>query len=282
MAPSIENNPLVGTSICAVLLAYIASQHITKFIQEKKKFKIEEKEKHSASSSSIIETAQKTGYSPGQSYATPDAVVKYYIKDMDDESYQESPVEIDKKDADTPDEWVPRHKDLVRLTGRHPFNCEPPLDRLYDKGFITPTALHYVRNHGAAPLSSWDDHIVYIGGLAPNPIQLKMKDILALPSHSLPVTLVCCGNRRKEQNMIKQSIGFNWGAAGVATGVWTGARLIDVLKLAGIEGIDNWEEGMHIRFASESEKGGDKLPGGVYGTSVTLEKAVSSIICVDI
>ena len=31
---------------------------------------------------------------------------------------------------------------------------------------------------------------------------------------------------------------------------------------------------MHIRFASESDLGGDKLPSGVYGTSVPLEKAL--------
>ena len=30
--------------------------------------------------------------------------------------------EIDKRDADTPDNWVPRHPALVRLTGKHPFN----------------------------------------------------------------------------------------------------------------------------------------------------------------
>lgn len=47
------------------------------------------------------------------------------------------------------------------------------------------------------------------------------------------------------------------------------------MTTTGIEGIDNFKEGMHIRFASENEKGGDKLPGGVYGTSVSLEKAVS-------
>lgn len=47
------------------------------------------------------------------------------------------------------------------------------------------------------------------------------------------------------------------------------------IYVLGIEGIDNFKEGMHIRFASESDKGGDKLPGGVYGTSVSLEKAVS-------
>jgi nitrate reductase (NAD(P)H) len=74
--------------------------------------------------------------------------------------------------------------------------------------------------------------------------------------------------------MIKQTIGFNWGAAGLSNGVWTGVRLRDVLKLAGVTGADDYKPGMHVRFASEHEKGGDKLPGGVYGTSVTLEKAL--------
>eukprot|EP01051_Picozoa_sp_SAG22_P003113 SAG22_NODE_147_length_17533_cov_46.384536_12_plen_278_part_00 len=44
-----------------------------------------------------------------------------------------------------------QHPDLIRLTGKHPFNCEPPLDTLYNQGFITPTSLHYVRNHGERP-----------------------------------------------------------------------------------------------------------------------------------
>ena len=35
---------------------------------------------------------------------------------------------------------------LCRLTGRHPFNCEPPLPHLMTSGFVTPTALHYVRS----------------------------------------------------------------------------------------------------------------------------------------
>lgn len=61
-------------------------------------------------------------------------------------------------------------------------------------------------------------------------------------------------------------------------GIWTGARLIDVLRLAGIESIEQFPPGLFVRFASEHEKGGDKLPGGVYGTSIPLEKAVCSSI----
>ena len=140
-----------------------------------------------------------------------------------------------------------------------------------NKGFITPYSLHYVRSHGAVPAIKFSQHRVHIGGLVPNPIMLSMQDIMSLPHRSIPVTLVCCGNRRKEQNMIKQTIGFNWGAAGVSTGVWTGARLCDILKLAGVEAP---QYGLHVRFASEERLGGDKLPNGIYGTSVPIQKAM--------
>jgi nitrate reductase (NAD(P)H) len=72
--------------------------------------------------------------------------------------------------------------------------------------------------------------------------------------------------------MIQQTIGFNWGAAGVGNAVWSGATLIDVLALAGITKLSDFPPGMHIRFASEPEHGGDALPNGVYGTSVPLSK----------
>eukprot|EP01037_Dinobryon_pediforme_P024579 gene24579-26416_t len=56
-------------------------------------------------------------------------------------------------------------------------------------------------------------------------------------------------------------------------GVWSGVRLIDVLRLVNVENINDFPVGLFVRFASEHEKGGDKLPGGVYGTSIPLEKA---------
>jgi len=40
--------------------------------------------------------------------------------------------QIDDRDVGTSDDWIPRHPDLVRLTGRHPFNCEPPLSSLME------------------------------------------------------------------------------------------------------------------------------------------------------
>ena len=59
--------------------------------------------------------------------------------------------EIDEQDKATPDNWIARDTRLVRLTGKHPFNCEARISTLYEQGFITPSALFYVRNHGAVP-----------------------------------------------------------------------------------------------------------------------------------
>ena len=175
--------------------------------------------------------------------------------------------EIDKRDADTPDNWVPRHPALVRLTGKHPFNVEPPLPTLMEQGFITPASLHYVRNHGAVPKIKWEEHTLTVGGLVDKPLTLTMADIIALPAREIPVTLVCAGNRRKEENLVAQTIGFNWGAAGCATSVWKGVRLCDVLKLAGIKSPK--EGANHVCFV-----GVEKMPKGRYGTSINYFTAM--------
>ena len=64
-------------------------------------------------------------------------------------------VSIDEQDQFSPDNWLPRSSDLIRLTGKHPLNAEPHLSHLFDAGLITPNELHYVRNHGAVPRLLW-------------------------------------------------------------------------------------------------------------------------------
>jgi DMSO/TMAO reductase YedYZ molybdopterin-dependent catalytic subunit len=49
------------------------------------------------------------------------------------------------------------------------------------------------------------------------------------------VTLVCAGNRRKEQNVVRKTKGFSWGAAGVSNALWTGVMLHEILKKAGLK-----------------------------------------------
>ena len=175
---------------------------------------------------------------------TPPAHVIETAKSMFD--LQSTP---DYRDKGTPDEWVPRDGRLVRLTGRHPFNVEPPLSVHNKFRFITPSCLHYVRNHGACPKLSWDEHKISIGGpsnLVPQPFEIGMNELAAMETRELPVTLVCAGNRRKEQNMIRQTIGFNWGAGGVSTNVWKGVMLRDLLLKAGVS--EKNMAGKHVEF----------------------------------
>ncbi|KAF0477190.1 nitrate reductase [Gigaspora margarita] len=179
---------------------------------------------------------------------------------------------IDPRDVGTPDDWIPRHPEMVRLTGKHPFNAESPLSLLMDQGFITPNPLHYVRNHGPVPKLHWDTHRLIVDGLVSKPLNLSMNDIEKFPYKEFPVTLVCAGNRRKELNMIKQSKGFNWGSVAVSCAIWKGVPLNYILKLAGINLDDCINDPRYICFI-----GADKLPNDYYGTSIPLEWCLNDI-----
>lgn len=70
--------------------------------------------------------------------------------------------------------------------------------------------------------------------------------------------------------MVKQTIGFNWGPAGISNSVWRGVPLCDVLKRCGIYGRKNGA--LNVCF-----EGAEDLPGGggsKYGTSVKKEVAM--------
>lgn len=58
------------------------------------------------------------------------------------------------RSQETPDSWVSRDARLIPLTGAFPFNAEPPASELI-KSLITPTSLHFVRNHGPVPRLNW-------------------------------------------------------------------------------------------------------------------------------
>jgi nitrate reductase (NAD(P)H) len=192
--------------------------------------------------------------------------------------------ECDYRDKGTPDEWLPRDGRLVRLTGRHPFNVEPPMSIHNKYRFITPSSLHYVRNHGACPQLKWEEHTIAFGGpFVTNPFEISMDELVSMEPRELPVTLVCAGNRRKEQNMIRQTIGFNWGPAGVATNVWKGVMLRDLLLKAGVS--DKNMRGKHVEFIGIEDLPNKVGPGPFpdepwgklvkYGTSIPLARAMN-------
>jgi len=178
------------------------------------------------------------------------------------------PAEVLEEDLKTPDSHVQRDPRLIRLTGIHPFNVEAPLSALYDEGFLTSPELFYVRNHGAVPevhdatIQDWE---FSIEGLVKNPIKLTLKQLIEeYEQITVPITLVCAGNRRKEQNQVRKSKGFSWGAAGVSTALWTGVPIGELIRKA-----------LPTRGARYvCMEGADKLPNSYYGTSVKLNWAM--------
>jgi len=174
------------------------------------------------------------------------------------------PVEVLNVDKKTPDSHVPRDPRLIRLTGVHPFNVEAPLSDLFNEGFLTSPELFYVRNHGAVPQVEDEqcfDWEFTVEGLVENPLALRLRDLINdYEVKTYPVTLVCAGNRRKEQNIVRKSKGFSWGPAGLSTALFTGVIMADVIKMA--------NPNRNAKYVCM--EGADELPNGYYATSVKL------------
>jgi nitrate reductase (NAD(P)H) len=170
-----------------------------------------------------------------------------------------SPDHVLEIDQNTPDNWIPRSEEQVRLTGAHPLNSEQSLKVLEREGLITSNAVHYVRNHGAVPKLDWKTHKVAVSGLVEKPKEFSMDELSKMPAINIPVTISCDGNRRKEVNAIRHSKGFDWGSGGIGTAFWCGVRLCDILKQVGVKSFADGAK--YVCF-----DGADEPKNGTYGT----------------
>lgn len=85
---------------------------------------------------------------------------------------------LDPRDEGTADSGIMRNPSMIRLTGKHPFNSEPPLDHLMRHGFITPAPLHYVRNHGPVPKTDWASWTIDVTGLVETPTSFTLDQLI--------------------------------------------------------------------------------------------------------
>jgi nitrate reductase (NAD(P)H) len=94
-----------------------------------------------------------------------------------------------------------------------------------------------------------------------NPITLSVRDLIQKYTNvTYPVTFVCAGNRRKEQNVVRKTRGFSWGPAGVSTSIWTGVAMADVIRTA-----KPFRKARYVCM-----EGADLLPNGYYGTCTKM------------
>jgi DMSO/TMAO reductase YedYZ molybdopterin-dependent catalytic subunit/rhodanese-related sulfurtransferase/glyoxylase-like metal-dependent hydrolase (beta-lactamase superfamily II) len=131
--------------------------------------------------------------------------------------------------AGLPVEHGPVDGGLV-VHGTEPLNCETSLKALVG-GVVMPNARFYVRNHFATPALDRTAWRLKVHGLVDRPLELALRDLHNMRSHSMIVTLECAGNGR---SMFDPPVaGEQWQLGAVSTAEWTGVPLVDVLERAG-------------------------------------------------
>ncbi len=125
------------------------------------------------------------------------------------------------------------NKDGLVILNDRPVNAECPAHLLDDD--VTPTARHFVRNNGAPPssvdASSWQ---LQIDGEVASPMTLSINDLKnKFEVVKLQLQLECGGNGRAYFE--PKAKGNQWTLGAVGCSEWTGVRLADVLKAAGVK-----------------------------------------------
>ncbi|MEV3856919.1 sulfite oxidase [Streptomyces sp. NPDC050095] len=127
-----------------------------------------------------------------------------------------------------PEEWF-----TVRGT-----NAETNFAALADTGHHTPVSHFFVRNHTVTPQldpTTWELKI-WGSGLAGAERAFTLSDLKRLPAVTRSAFVECAGNGRSffTSQQGQSATGTAWTLGAIGSARWRGARLADVLRLAGI------------------------------------------------
>jgi sulfite oxidase len=153
-------------------------------------------------------------------------------------------------------------KEKLIVRSLRPEDLETPVSLL--NTWLTPNELFYVRHHAYAPTVNANDWKLNIDGEVEKPYTLTLDELKRFPRATVTVTLECAGNGRAFYD--PPVAGIQWERGAVGTARWTGARLADVLKRAGVKAT-----GKYVAF-----DGADKAVGKQpeFIRNVPLEKAL--------
>jgi len=126
-----------------------------------------------------------------------------------------------------------KHPGLIILNDK-PINAETPAHLLDDA--LTPNDKFFVRNNGLPPMEidakAW--RLSIEGEAITKPISFSLDELKTQFKHyTYHLTLECGGNGRKE--FYPPAKGNQWSTGAVGCASWTGVRLKDVLKAAGVK-----------------------------------------------
>ena len=159
-------------------------------------------------------------------------------------------------------------KDGLTLLNDRPLNAETPPHLLDDP--ITPTDRHFIRNNGIPPEDvDPDAWTLTIDGLVDSPMTLSIADLKSrFEVVTEALTIECGGNGRSFFD--PPARGNQWTLGAVACSNWTGVRLADVLKAAGVK--DNAVYTAHVGADLHLSGTEGKLP---ISRGVPIEKAMN-------
>ncbi|MCP4780268.1 MAG: sulfite oxidase [Hyphomicrobium sp.] len=145
-------------------------------------------------------------------------------------------------------------KDGLIVLNDRPLNAETPAYLLNDP--ITPTERHFIRNNGIPPedtdSAKW---MLTVDGLVENPMKLSIADLkYKFEVIELALQLECAGNGRAY--FVPPARGNQWTLGAIGCSKWTGVRLSDVLKGAGLRpnAIYTAHEGADAHLSGDESK----------------------------
>jgi DMSO/TMAO reductase YedYZ molybdopterin-dependent catalytic subunit len=150
----------------------------------------------------------------------------------------------------------------------HPLNCETSIPALIG-GVVMPSAHFYVRNHFQIPELDPSVWRLEVTGLVERPVAFGLRDLMAMRSETLVVTLECAGNGRY---LLEPRVpGEQWRLGAVSTAEWTGVPLAEVLDRAGLR-----PDAAHLVFRG-ADRGAVEQRGTIaYERSLAIDTARDS------
>ena len=122
-------------------------------------------------------------------------------------------------------------KDKLIIRSTRPPDFETPVALL--DSFITPTEHFYVRSHMGIPAVDASTFALKIGGEVNSAIALSLDELKKMPAVTVTTTLECAGNGR---SFFQPAVaGVQWEKGAVGTARFTGVRMSEVLKKAGVK-----------------------------------------------
>ncbi|KAL8704806.1 MAG: hypothetical protein Q9201_002038 [Fulgogasparrea decipioides] len=194
-----------------------------------------------------------------------DILDTFYLGQVDPQDLVDGKVPVEH--VDDPFKNDPKRDERLLVHSARPFNAETPGEAL--NSFITPDVLFYVRQHMWVPEVDEAHHKLVIELSDGEEREYSLQELKTkFDEVTITATLQCSGNRRKHMTDESRSTnGLQWEAGAISNADWSGVRLRDVIKDAGVQIDDLPEDIKHVQFVGAE----------AYGASIPVAKAVDKL-----